>query len=193
MTDRLLGVVLCGGKSSRMGQDKSTLQFPNGTTYLEHAVSRLEMVCDAVVISGPKHQQRPGSSDLRSGDSIVPDPVAYQGPATGIAAALGFAAARSFAACLFTPVDMPDLGAEDLRKLKTAWEQSRVLTVATAEQLQPLVAVYPISLKEELDLLAGSEDRSLIKWIASQSCTHVSLPAAACRNINTPEDLADGP
>ncbi len=182
---QLLGVVLCGGKSSRMGRDKSFLQHADGTTYLQHAVRRIAVVCDAVGISC--HQR------IETEHHLILDPIAYQGPAVGIAASLRFAKQNSFAACLFTPVDMPHLTDSDLRAIKQIWQRSNGLTVAHAQQLQPLVAVYPVSLLGKIEQLAASADRSLMNWMKSENYATAGIPAAACHNVNTPQDLFDGP
>ncbi|MFG0261533.1 MAG: molybdenum cofactor guanylyltransferase [Novipirellula sp. JB048] len=180
---RLLGVVLCGGKSSRMGRDKAALMHPGGQTYLAHAIERLAALCDAVVVSGV--------STVDHDRPTILDRVAHRGPASGVAAALEFASRHGFAACLVTPVDMPRLSELHLRSLQQAWHAEDRITVAESDVLEPLVGIYPIRFAASLQRLAESERRSLSRWLGSQDHRRVTLPAASCHNINTPEDLTD--
>ncbi len=180
---RLLGVVLCGGKSSRMGRDKAALAHPSGQTFLSHAIKRLANVCDAVVVSG--------DSTVAHAVPTIVDPVAHRGPATGIAAALDYAIRHGFDACFVTPVDMPMLSGKDLESLKEDWHARDQITVAESDGLEPLVGIYPIRFAGPLRQLAESESRSLFRWLGSHEHHRVKLSAACCHNINTPEDLTD--
>lgn len=206
VSSRLLGVVLCGGRSSRMGRDKASLPHPQGGSFLQHAITRLTGLCDRVAVSGATEEQHNAIP--------LPDPIAHRGPATGIATALRFASAHGCQGCLITPIDMPLLTRADLQLLCLVWQQVGTLTVAHSApllshtsqpcdrshnttpsgeptgSLEPLVAIYPTALAEQLDLLAASEDRSLMRWILSRPFEAVKLPAVSCRNINTPDDLS---
>lgn len=49
-TNSITGIVLAGGKSSRMGTDKS-MMILDGIPMIQHAVNTLKTVCNSVVIS----------------------------------------------------------------------------------------------------------------------------------------------
>lgn len=169
-----------------MGHDKALLTHPSGISFLNHATTRASEVCDDVCLSA----SHPYESVYRT----LEDPLAFQGPITGIVTALAIAQRESFGACLITPVDMPLLSTEDLCKLKDVWYRSpdRLVCAISASEhrIQPLVAIYPTNLTERLTGLANSDDRSLRRWIKDMDHDEVSLPAAACHNINAPEDLS---
>jgi molybdopterin-guanine dinucleotide biosynthesis protein A len=184
MGSQWLGVVLCGGRSARMGREKSQLPHPRGGTFLQFAIDRLTPLCSAVVVSGRLAD--------RCGVPQIEDPVPHCGPAGGIAATLAHAAQNSLAACLVTPVDLPDLTTADLLRLKDAWEETACLTIAWSDRWEPLVGIYPVSFADEIDALAKSCDRSLSRWLATQTVQAVPLSIASLRNVNTPEDLANG-
>ena len=74
-------VILCGGRSSRMGQDKATL-LAGTETFLERAVRVAREVADNVIVVARASQQVP--PDVR----VVHDPVENLGPLAGIAAGL---------------------------------------------------------------------------------------------------------
>lgn len=106
---RCCGVVLAGGQSSRMGQDKASLPLPDGQTFLEQAQTLLgSLPLDQVLISGA----RPGG---------VPDPVAGLGPLGGL---YGIACATDAQSLLVIPVDMPQLRTAQLELLLQAGNRS---------------------------------------------------------------------
>jgi molybdopterin-guanine dinucleotide biosynthesis protein A len=172
-----------------MGRDKATMPHPGGGTFLQHAVDRLRVGCEEVVVSISPEQ----STDRLEDVDYVVDPLAHQGPILGVATCLKHARQHGFAGCLCTPVDMPELTIEDLRPLRDAWSKSPDQLVCAIDSvsghLQPLVAIYPTRFAESLRITAASDDRSLFRWIERQSPIRVSLPPQACRNVNTPEEL----
>jgi molybdenum cofactor guanylyltransferase len=182
VSKRLLGVVLCGGRSIRMGRDKATLLHPSGVTFIQHAINRLQSLCPLVVISGRT------TADCNL--TIIDDPIANRGPATGIAAALSYCLALRYDGILVTPVDTPFLTVNDLQQICDHWQTTDSVTLAQAGRLQPLIGIYPVALSEQIRQLAESSDCSLIRWFGSHDHHVVELPEASCRNINTPDDLS---
>lgn len=105
----LFGLLLCGGRSSRMGQDKALLQLtgPQGVESLLQRGLRLlrEAGCGGVWLSG----DYPGFA------AIPDDPDwAGRGPLAGMASALQRYPAASW---LILPVDMPGMSSSLLRAL----------------------------------------------------------------------------
>lgn len=103
-----LGVVLAGGKSSRMGQDKAHLQR-NQQDMLSYSKSLLKDAGSShVIVSGDEH----GVSDI----------VSNIGPLGGIQSVI-----RQFKpkALLVLPIDLPLMTAEELAKLKQIGELSQ--------------------------------------------------------------------
>src|SRR5205807_272847 len=98
------GVVLCGGRSSRMGRPKAWLPF-GGEALLQRVVRRLgEAVSPVVVVAAPG-QELPS---LPSEVAIVRDPEEGRGPLQGLAAGLAALAGRADAAYA-TSCDAPFL------------------------------------------------------------------------------------
>lgn len=184
---RLLGVVLNGGRSRRMGRDKCQLLRADGRTFFEHAYDNLQAICEQVIVSGSRPDPWPPRVPITI--ECLPDAVAYQGPASGIAASVHYAGATGWEGCLVVPIDTPDLAEHDLRKLVDAYRPHRRMTVALSDRLEPLIAIYPFSLQQDLDALARSEDRGLHRWIQARPHHTVSLNALSCRNVNTFGDL----
>lgn len=101
----LAGVILAGGRSSRMGTDKSLLTLPGRQlSLLEYIKTQLAQVCDhKVFVSGNQYQQ--GIADRISGC----------GPLSGIHSVITEIANNysNISELLVAAVDMPDLSVED--------------------------------------------------------------------------------
>jgi molybdopterin-guanine dinucleotide biosynthesis protein A len=103
----IIGLILAGGLSSRMGEDKALLTI-DGQSMLERTTTALRtMGADLVVVSG----SRPGG---------IPDRWPQAGPVGGIASA---AEAIPDAELLVVPVDMPRLGHAVLEPLMSERSQ----------------------------------------------------------------------
>lgn len=76
------GVVLAGGRSTRMGQDKAALML-GGEPLVRRVVERLRQALVEVIVAGPAE-----IGVLVPGVRVVPDLQAGQGPLAGIGAAL---------------------------------------------------------------------------------------------------------
>ena len=105
---RLIGVLLAGGKSSRLGQDKALLRFGSGADMLTRTVELLGGVVDSVVVVGRPYPNGIGITDLAPG----------LGPVGGIATALTYATG---AACLVLSCDLPFMPRDVLVRLVAAY------------------------------------------------------------------------
>jgi molybdenum cofactor guanylyltransferase len=135
--------VLTGGKSSRMGQEKSALLL-NGSTLLERAIEIAHAASDDVRLLGASHLPL-GAPHLpafgRCGISAIPDRFPGCGPLAGIDAAL---AATSAELNFILSVDTPFVPQDFVRYLISRARDNDAL--ATYPRLtsgyQPLCAVY---------------------------------------------------
>ena len=73
-------IILCGGKSSRMGSPKAMLPFGD-QTLLQRVITCVENVCPSIVVVAAKDQPLP---DLPESVVVVRDSVEGQGPLEGI-------------------------------------------------------------------------------------------------------------
>jgi molybdopterin-guanine dinucleotide biosynthesis protein A len=105
----IAGLILAGGKSSRMGTDKSLLTLPDSQlSLLEHGQKQLALLCGKhVFISGSQHKQ--GIAD------VIPD----CGPLSGIHGALTHIQLYHtyITELLVVAIDMPDLCPDDFNYL----------------------------------------------------------------------------
>ena len=117
----LVGVILAGGKSSRMGTDKSLLTLPDShQTLLTHCKTELSVLCGGnLVVSGAQHKN--GIADL----------IPYCGPLSGIHAAISHLLQnkKHISELLVVAVDMPDVGFKEYEGLLNSGRETNKLTV----------------------------------------------------------------
>ncbi len=164
MDKNIAGVVLAGGRSSRMGQDKAMLDY-NDKPLLEHMVTLLKQTgVNDVYVSG----------DFE-GYNCVPDSAPHEGPARAMCDVL--MSLKMYDGVLFVPVDMPFLTPEILSILL-------LLPNSAFFKDHPLPAFVKPS---HLGVKASSV-RDLLK---KRNAASIFLPQAfeVCMlNVNTPEE-----
>lgn len=139
----LIGVVLAGGLSSRMGRDKALLPW-HGRPLIEHQIDTLLAAgVQAVKISG----ERPGYQG-------VADPVPQAGPVGGIA---GIAATCPDGALLIVPVDMPRLQPSLLARLRDA--PSTAACVRFTGHVLPMRLQLDARCRDALHALLAAHDK----------------------------------
>jgi len=193
----LTGLLLCGGRSRRMGRDKATLELA-GRSLIERALDVLDAVAPATLLatgSEPRHAEL--------GRPLVQDEVEGAGPLAGLAA--GLAAARTrWVACL--PCDAPRVNARLVRALL---ERARMLgldvaALASARGLEPAIAVVDRRVRPAVEASLRRADRRLVAyWRDSVEGrplvargfrpAELGLPQLEAldpaRNVNTPDEL----
>jgi len=132
------GIVLAGGRSSRMGSDKASLML-DGHSLLHRTVAALDAVADEVVIVRAPGQSIP-LVQTRGSLVVVEDPVEGQGPLFGMATGLGASSGRI---ALVVGVDHPFLRPALLRLLveRIRGGERWVLPIADGRP-QPLCSAF---------------------------------------------------
>lgn len=151
---RSAGVVLAGGRSSRMGSPKAALEW-HGSTLLWRTVSIIGRATGGpVVVVRAAGQALPS---LPPGTEVVDDPREGQGPVQGIAAGLAALADQADAAFV-SSTDMPFLHPAFVRRVIRAIESDGAdvgLPVARGFR-QPLAASYRTALAPAAERLVAA-------------------------------------
>jgi molybdopterin-guanine dinucleotide biosynthesis protein A len=160
-----IGVVLAGGRSTRMGRDKALLDW-HGRPLLERQLDALRASgVDDVRVSGDRPAYR-GVADARPG----------LGPLAGLAAVAGAMAGE--AELVVIPVDMPLLQAALLRRLRDERPQARCLRFA--EHVLPMRLRLDVESRVLLATLLHEGEhrrRSLRALQQTLDCTDIALAA----------------
>jgi len=138
-TDRIpvTGTVLAGGRSLRMGIDKTLLPM-DGEPLVSRVAAAVDSVCAHTIVVTNRPEALEGIT-LPAGVRIAQDEVAYQGPLGGLATALGVAGAEWV---LAVAADMPWLSADVVRKLWDARDGAQVVIPVSSKGSEPLLALY---------------------------------------------------
>ncbi|MDR2213834.1 MAG: molybdenum cofactor guanylyltransferase [Pseudomonadales bacterium] len=181
------GVILAGGASSRMGEDKRLLSL-HGQTLLERAEALLEAAgAEFVLFSGAQVEGRACIADTHAGNG---PPGAVLSVLEHVREHYGLDSVN----LLFVPVDMPLLSEATLKLLLDA----SVNAAACHFENQ----VFPCTMKATPDLymylkelftegseLGGKRSmRGILTWLQSKVAPTEEIAELEFLNVNTPED-----
>ncbi|MGI9539245.1 MAG: molybdenum cofactor guanylyltransferase, partial [Miltoncostaeaceae bacterium] len=139
------GIVLAGGRSTRMGRPKATLDW-HGRTLLDHVVDVVGRGSGPVMVVGAPGQRLPA---LPSEVRVVRDARPGRGPVEGLLA--GLSAAAEIAEIVFaTAVDAPFLDPAFVRAVLVAAEGVEVAVPVIDGRAHPLAAAYRTELAPRL-------------------------------------------
>jgi molybdenum cofactor guanylyltransferase len=182
------GLILAGGKGSRMGGVDKGLQAFRGKRLVDHVYERLAPQVGGVIINANQNQEAYRTLGVR----VVSDAISgFAGPLAGMHAGLSVSK-RPFLASV--PCDSPFL-AEDLvaRLFARIDETGAELAVAkTGDQPHPVFSLMRRGVLDHLaDFLKGG-GRKIDAWYATLNVVEVAFDdeAQAFSNINTLEELA---
>lgn len=181
------GVVLAGGRSSRMGQDKALMAW-QGKPLVTHALDLLRPQVEELLIIGDP------ATYGHLGPLTLADDWPGQGPLGGILTALRYALNDDL---IVLACDMPNLNGRFLERLVSLAEPDYDAVVAQCDgRLQPLAGVYRRRCRaifaEQLDAgerkMSDALERVHTRYV--QVCPgEEGWPQDLFRNINTPSDL----
>jgi molybdopterin-guanine dinucleotide biosynthesis protein A len=184
----LHGLVLAGGRSSRMGEDKAALVHPDGRTLARRCHDLLADVgCENVVLSLRYDQEIPAGFPDIAELAVVRDPEdASAGPLVGIIAAMSM---QPDADWLVLACDLPRLDLPTLRHLISSKRPDEMFLSYRSEfdgLPEPLCALYAPA---ALPLLRDTEFRCPRKVLIRHDCRLLEpVTPRALDNANTPED-----
>lgn len=187
------GVVLCGGRSSRMGRPKAWLPF-GGELLLPRVVRTVRSVVEPVVVVAAPGQDVPA---LPAGVEIVRDPVEGRGPLAGLAAGLAALEGRVDAVYL-SACDAPFLSPAFVRFVIDSLGKQSIVVPRIGGYFHPLAAAYRSDVSEAVaSLLAADRLRpvDLFDLVPTRVLVETDFRAVdpglqSLRNVNTPDEYA---
>jgi molybdopterin-guanine dinucleotide biosynthesis protein A len=187
------GVILSGGRSSRMGGGPKALAELAGRPMISHVIGRLGQQVDRLILSAGEDDGLFVEFGLPVAEDIVKR---YRGPLTGLCSAFRFLDQRSGPEwLLLAPCDAPFLPADLVTRLLSA-AQSQATPVAVARysnRIQPTFSLWHTSVSRRVCDAVMAEGQPGLKHLVSDlPNTIVDWEAAQPSpffNVNTPEDL----
>ena len=200
MKSKITGLILAGGRGTRMGRVDKGLQPFRNATMVAHVLRRLVPQVDTVAINAnrnlPQYQAAAGADTI-----VMPDRMSgFEGPLAGLQAGLQYCATELL---LTAPCDSPFLPADLAERLYAALEDGDAdLAVAVTmetddgeggaprRQPHPVFSLLKASLLPQLDAYLATGARRVEGWHKTLRVAEVMFDdASAFRNINTLEDL----
>ena len=188
------GIVLCGGKSTRMGASKALLPF-GPETMLQRVVRLLGTVAEPMVVVAAANQELPA---LPAGVIVTRDEREARGPLEGLRAGLK-ALPDGVAAAYVTSCDVPLLVPGFVTRMFELAEGHDIAVMEIDGFPHPLSAVYQAAvLRQVEDLLARDRLRPVFLFDAVRTrkvqpaeMIAVDADLLTLRNLNTREDYLE--
>ena len=189
--DDITGLILAGGRGSRMGGTDKGLQPLRGAPMVMHTLTRLSPQTGAMRINANRNLAAYESF----GVPVVVDPVPdFAGPLAGMLAGLQQCATPWM---VTAPCDSPFLPTDLVARLAAASEAEGAelaIPVTVDEtgrrQTQPVFCLLPVTLADSLTAYLAGGGRKIETWCASHRLAEVLFEdAAAFANINTLDEL----
>jgi molybdopterin-guanine dinucleotide biosynthesis protein A len=192
----IIGVILAGGLSSRMGGGDKGLRALGDRPLLLHVIQRLRPQVERLVLNANGDPARFAGFNLPVIPDSVPD---FAGPLAGILAGMDWAADELPEAhyIVTVPADGPFLPRDLVAHLGKALldEDAELAVAASAGQPYPVIGLWPVALREDLRrALTVDNLHKVDAWTARYrrvTATFSTDPVDPFFNANTPEQLAE--
>jgi molybdenum cofactor guanylyltransferase len=181
------GVILAGGRATRMGGEDKGLVLLGGRPMVAWIAAALAPQVDALIINANRNIDRYAAL----GYPVVPDALAeFQGPLAGMASAMQAMGPRDLVtAPCDSPFVPPDLVARLRRSRATAG--AGIAVAHDGGRLQPVFALISCSLRASLEAFLARGDRKIDLWF--EQCGYATADFSDCQrtfiNINSPDEL----
>ena len=195
----ITGLVLAGGRGSRMGGVDKGLQQLRGTPLALHALQRLQPQVGSLLINANRNREVYASW----GAPVLPDDLEnYPGPLAGLLTGLNHCKTPWL---VTVPCDTPGFPVDLVRRLATALEDEHAdIAMASGREsadpaaplrAQPVFCLLRASLRESLKDYLGQGERKIDLWTARHRCVLVAFDRpgddpAAFVNANTAQELS---
>ncbi|XCF05329.1 molybdenum cofactor guanylyltransferase [Tamlana crocina] len=181
--NNITGIILAGGKSSRMGTDKGLLLY-NGKPFVQHSIGALlPLVSEIIIVSDhPEYDQ--------FGFKRIEDDVKSAGPVSGIYSGLKVSTTPY---SLILSCDIPLITTKILNKLiEHTDDKSAIVQIESNGKTMPLISLYKREVKDIFYQLLLQNERRL--RVAVQSCHYKNVVLEddlnhATINVNTKEEF----
>lgn len=178
--EAITGIILAGGKSSRMGTDKGLMRL-NGKPMIQHILDPMAKICQRILIvtGNPMYGM--------FGFELVKDEAPDYGPVMGILSGLKQSKTERN---LVLSCDAPFVTFDLLKQLVLKSDEAEVVAAHSEKGIHPLIAVYNQSTLPIFEN-AVEEDEHRLRTVLEKLTVHECkiLDEDLVRNLNTQSDL----
>ena len=191
---KIVGLLLAGGQSRRMGGGDKALRVIGGVSLLQRVIERLQPQVETLVLNANGDPARFAGFGL----TVVPDSVpGFAGPLAGVLAGLDWTADHcpNCTHVVSVATDAPFLPRDLVSRLLRDMEKSgaELACAASGGQPHPVIGLWPVRLREDLRRAIVDETvRKVDVWTARHRLAVVPFPDEPIDpffNANRPEDL----
>ena len=186
-------IILCGGKSSRMGRDKATLPF-GSEVMLQRGIRLVSQVVNVhriVVVAAPGQALPEIHHEIR----VTHDERQDRGPLEGLAAGLRVTD-KNVDAVYVTSCDVPLLVPAFIEQMFEMLKEHDIAVPRDGQHHHPLAAVYRTSVLDHVQQLLGADrlrprflfDEVNTREVLVDELRSVDPELATLENLNHPED-----
>lgn len=183
---QVTGVILSGGRATRMGGTDKGLIPINGRPMISWVIDVLRPQVADVLINANRNLDRYaelGCPVIDDGDRE------FRGPLAGVASGMRAAASKYVA---FAPCDSPLVCSDLVARLHEALSsaRTRIAVAHDGERLQPVFALLECSLLEDLMRYLDGGGRKIDRWYDEHgyACADFSDVVGSFANINAPDE-----
>ncbi|HYB53495.1 MAG TPA: molybdenum cofactor guanylyltransferase MobA [Thermoanaerobaculia bacterium] len=191
---KVVGLLLAGGQSRRMGGGDKALRMLGGTTLLERVIERLRPQVDALLLNANGDPSRFARFAL----PVVPDSIpGFAGPLAGVLAGLDWAAGQGpdYPYVVSVATDAPFLPDDLVMRLTDGLMEAGadLACAASGGRVHPVFGLWPVRLREDLRrAMVEEEIHKVDLWTGRHRLMTVPFadtPVDPFFNANRPEDL----
>ena len=186
----ITGLILAGGRGTRMGSVDKGLQLLDGRPMVQHVLARLQPQVQQVHINANQNLPAYAALGLPVWPDAMPD---FAGPLAGLQTGLMHCPTPWL---VTAPCDSPFLPTDLVATLSAALQREgaelalAVTGAGPTEQAHPVFCLASVALLPALTRYLESGQRKMETWFASMRVARVHFAdEAAFRNINTLEEL----
>lgn len=182
----ITGLILAGGRGSRMGGVDKGLQNYRGLPLAMHALLRLSPQVGQVMINANRNLGAYESFGVPVWPDALPD---FSGPLAGILTGLHHCETPFLAT---VPCDTPRFPNNLVARLSTALsaQAAEIAMARTGTQVQPVFMLMRTSVLDSLVRFTEGGGRKIDRWTAQHHTVEVDFDdESAFANANTPDEL----
>lgn len=180
------GIILAGGKSSRMGSDKGMLDL-SGKKFIEHIITAIKPKVDQVIIIANNDNYN------AYGYPVYKDLITERGPIGGIYTGLTYSTTEKN---IVVSCDIPFITSSLVQHIIEHSAGADIAVPIYKGNIEPLCSVYNKSITEEIGKLINKGELKMLKVIQHLMTREVVINETLkfytddlLLNINTPEEL----